>query len=37
MYTYTPNAGAYGFAQCYLASSTAGALFPIPGAVSRQM
>jgi hypothetical protein len=36
MYTYTPGAGAYGFAECYLASSTAGALMPLPGAVSRE-
>ena len=31
-----PGAGAYGFAECYLTSSTAGALMPLPGAVSRE-
>jgi len=35
MYTYAPGASAFGFAECYLASSTAGALMPVPGATSR--
>jgi len=36
MYTYTPSASAFGFAECYLASSVAGGLMPFPGAVSRE-